>query len=99
MDPLGSEQSLEDVESINEFEPLFAEEQPEVEKPVAAVQVWFLYWQPVSGVAAFWLSSWSADGSPKANIICLLLEEMLKLSEEDVGREVLAILADGLGHE
>nr|XP_009669440.1 PREDICTED: actin-related protein 5 isoform X2 [Struthio camelus australis] len=38
LDPLGSEQSLEDVESINEFEPLFAEEQPEVEKPVAAVQ-------------------------------------------------------------
>ncbi|XP_010292450.1 PREDICTED: actin-related protein 5, partial [Phaethon lepturus] len=38
LDPLGSEQSLEDVESINEFEPLFAEEQPEAEKPVAAVQ-------------------------------------------------------------
>ncbi|KAL2296830.1 hypothetical protein Nmel_014881 [Mimus melanotis] len=38
LDPMGSEQSLEDVESINEFEPLFAEEQPEVEKPVAAVQ-------------------------------------------------------------
>ena len=39
LDPLGSEQSLEDVESINEFEPLFAEDQPEVEKPVATVQV------------------------------------------------------------
>lgn len=38
LDPLSSEQSLEDVESINEFEPLFAEEQPEAEKPVAAVQ-------------------------------------------------------------
>ncbi|XP_017590617.1 PREDICTED: actin-related protein 5, partial [Corvus brachyrhynchos] len=34
----GFNRALEDVESINEFEPLFAEEQPEVEKPVAAVQ-------------------------------------------------------------
>lgn len=50
LDPLGSEQSLEDVESINEFEPLFAEEQPEVEKPVAAVQVWFLSLHLVPGV-------------------------------------------------
>ncbi|XP_053099437.1 actin-related protein 5 [Hemicordylus capensis] len=38
LDPLGSEQSMEDVESMNEFEPLFAEEQPEVEKPVTTVQ-------------------------------------------------------------
>ncbi|KAM9120908.1 actin-related protein 5 isoform 1-T1 [Pangshura tecta] len=38
LDPLGSEQSLEDVESIHEFEPLFAEEQPEVEKPVTTVE-------------------------------------------------------------
>ncbi|XP_026520855.1 actin-related protein 5 [Notechis scutatus] len=38
LDPLGSEQSMEDVESINDFEPLFAEEQPEVEKPVTTVQ-------------------------------------------------------------
>lgn len=39
LDPLGSEQSMDDVESMNEFEPLFAEEQPEVEKPVTTVQV------------------------------------------------------------
>lgn len=39
LDPLSSEQSMEDVESMNEFEPLFAEEQPEVEKPVTTVQV------------------------------------------------------------
>ncbi|XP_042299487.1 actin-related protein 5 [Sceloporus undulatus] len=38
LDPLGGEQSIEDVESINEFEPLFAEEQPEAEKPVTTVQ-------------------------------------------------------------
>lgn len=38
LDPLGSEQSLEDVESIHEFEPLFAEDQPEVEKPVTTVE-------------------------------------------------------------
>ncbi|XP_075757454.1 actin-related protein 5 isoform X2 [Pelodiscus sinensis] len=38
LDPLGSEQSLEDVESIHEFEPLFAEEQPEAEKPVTTVE-------------------------------------------------------------
>uniref|UniRef100_A0A8C6VKI2 Actin-related protein 5 n=1 Tax=Naja naja TaxID=35670 RepID=A0A8C6VKI2_NAJNA len=38
LDPLGSEQSMEDVESMNDFEPLFAEEQPEVEKPVTTVQ-------------------------------------------------------------
>ncbi|XP_038605969.1 actin-related protein 5 [Tachyglossus aculeatus] len=34
----GSEQSLEDVENINDFEPLFAEETAEVEKPVPTVQ-------------------------------------------------------------
>lgn len=33
------EPSLEDVESINDFEPLFSEEAPEVEKPVTTVQV------------------------------------------------------------
>ncbi|OWK03368.1 hypothetical protein Celaphus_00007975 [Cervus elaphus hippelaphus] len=33
------EPSLEDVENINDFEPLFSEETPEVEKPVATVQV------------------------------------------------------------
>nr|XP_028590818.1 actin-related protein 5 [Podarcis muralis] len=38
LDPMGCEQSMEDVESMNEFEPLFAEEQPEVEKPVTTVQ-------------------------------------------------------------
>ncbi|KAJ6661077.1 hypothetical protein lerEdw1_016878 [Lerista edwardsae] len=38
LDPLSSEQSMEDVESMNEFEPLFAEDQPEVEKPVTTVQ-------------------------------------------------------------
>ncbi|XP_070600858.1 actin-related protein 5 [Erythrolamprus reginae] len=38
LDPLGSEQSMEDVESVNDFEPLFAEDQPEVEKPVTTVQ-------------------------------------------------------------
>ncbi|KAL8179386.1 UNVERIFIED_CONTAM: Actin- protein 5 [Gekko kuhli] len=38
LDPLGSEQSMDDVESMNEFEPLFAEEQPEAEKPVTTVQ-------------------------------------------------------------
>ncbi|XP_062996775.1 actin-related protein 5 [Elgaria multicarinata webbii] len=38
LDPLASEQSMEDVESMNEFEPLFAEEQPEAEKPVTTVQ-------------------------------------------------------------
>ncbi|KAJ7331949.1 hypothetical protein JRQ81_014129 [Phrynocephalus forsythii] len=38
LDPLGSEQSMEDLESVNEFEPLFPEEQPEVEKPVTTVQ-------------------------------------------------------------
>lgn len=32
------EPSLEDVENINDFEPLFSEETPEVEKPVATVQ-------------------------------------------------------------
>lgn len=36
---MGSEQSMDDVESMNEFEPLFAEEQPEAEKPVTTVQV------------------------------------------------------------
>lgn len=30
---------MEDVENINDFEPLFSEDTPEVEKPVAAVQV------------------------------------------------------------
>uniref|UniRef100_A0A6I8MX87 Actin-related protein 5 n=2 Tax=Ornithorhynchus anatinus TaxID=9258 RepID=A0A6I8MX87_ORNAN len=38
LEQLGSEQSLEDVENINDFEPLFAEETAEVEKPVATVQ-------------------------------------------------------------
>ncbi|XP_003220642.1 actin-related protein 5 [Anolis carolinensis] len=38
LDPLGGEQAIEDVESMNEFEPLFAEEQPEAEKPVTTVQ-------------------------------------------------------------
>ncbi|XP_063153249.1 actin-related protein 5 isoform X3 [Candoia aspera] len=38
LDPVGSEQSMEDVESVNDFEPLFAEEQSEVEKPVTTVQ-------------------------------------------------------------
>lgn len=33
------EPSLEDVESMNDFEPLFSEEAPEVEKPVTTVQV------------------------------------------------------------
>lgn len=33
------EPSLEDVENINDFEPLFSEETPEVEKPVTTVQV------------------------------------------------------------
>ncbi|XP_074068061.1 actin-related protein 5 isoform X2 [Macrotis lagotis] len=35
------EQSLEDVENINDFEPLFSEETPEVEKPVTSVQPMF----------------------------------------------------------
>ncbi|XP_007422424.1 actin-related protein 5 isoform X1 [Python bivittatus] len=38
LDPVGSEQSMEDVESVNDFEPLFAEEQSEVEKPVTTIQ-------------------------------------------------------------
>ncbi|XP_020654112.3 actin-related protein 5 [Pogona vitticeps] len=38
LDPLGSEQSMEDLESVNEFESLFPEEQSEVEKPVTTVQ-------------------------------------------------------------
>uniref|UniRef100_A0ACB8F692 Actin- protein 5 n=1 Tax=Sphaerodactylus townsendi TaxID=933632 RepID=A0ACB8F692_9SAUR len=38
LDLLGSEQSMDDVESMNEFEPLFAEEQPEAEKPITTVQ-------------------------------------------------------------
>lgn len=37
LEPL--EPALEDVESINDFEPLFSEETPEVEKPVPTVQV------------------------------------------------------------
>lgn len=46
------------------------------------------------------LSSQSADISPHANIVCLLLEEILKLPEQDTKRgEVLAILADGLEGE
>lgn len=45
------------------------------------------------------LSSQSADISPHANIVCLLWEEMLKLPEQDIKREILAILADGLGRE
>lgn len=57
LDPLGSEQSLEDVESINEFEPLFAEDQPEAEKPVATVQVWILYLLFIPKVTAYWLSN------------------------------------------
>lgn len=57
LDPLGSEQSLEDVESINEFEPLFAEDQPEAEKPVATVQVWILYLLLMPEVTAYWLSN------------------------------------------
>nr|XP_031543689.1 actin-related protein 5 [Vicugna pacos] len=40
------EPSLEDVENINDFEPLFSEETPEVEKPVATVQ-------PVFNLAAY----------------------------------------------
>ncbi|XP_052581490.1 actin-related protein 5 isoform X1 [Peromyscus californicus insignis] len=40
------EPSLEDVESINDFEPLFSEEAPEVEKPVTTVQ-------PVFNLAAY----------------------------------------------
>lgn len=40
------EPSLEDVESINDFEPLFSEETPEVEKPVTTVQ-------PVFNLAAY----------------------------------------------
>uniref|UniRef100_G1PD23 Actin-related protein 5 n=1 Tax=Myotis lucifugus TaxID=59463 RepID=G1PD23_MYOLU len=44
LEPL--EPSLEDVENINDFEPLFSEETPEVEKPVAAVQ-------PVFNLAAY----------------------------------------------
>ncbi|XP_072487600.1 actin-related protein 5 [Notamacropus eugenii] len=35
------EQSLEDVESMNDFEPLFSEETPEVEKPATTVQPMF----------------------------------------------------------
>uniref|UniRef100_A0A5F8HI82 Actin-related protein 5 n=1 Tax=Monodelphis domestica TaxID=13616 RepID=A0A5F8HI82_MONDO len=35
------EQSLEDVENMNDFEPLFSEETPEVEKPVTTVQPMF----------------------------------------------------------
>ncbi|XP_066868366.1 actin-related protein 5 isoform X7 [Kogia breviceps] len=40
------EPSLEDVENINDFEPLFSEETPEVEKPVTTVQ-------PVFNLAAY----------------------------------------------
>ncbi|XP_060045953.1 actin-related protein 5 isoform X2 [Erinaceus europaeus] len=40
------EPSLEEVESISDFEPLFSEETPEVEKPVATVQ-------PVFNLAAY----------------------------------------------
>lgn len=44
LEPL--EPSLEDVESINDFEPLFSEEAPEVEKPVPTIQ-------PVFNLAAY----------------------------------------------
>nr|KAF6421612.1 actin related protein 5 [Rousettus aegyptiacus] len=44
LEPL--EPSLEDVENINDFEPLFSEETPEVEKPVATIQ-------PVFNLAAY----------------------------------------------
>ncbi|XP_004482330.1 actin-related protein 5 [Dasypus novemcinctus] len=40
------EPSLEDVENMNDFEPLFSEETPEVEKPVTTVQ-------PVFNLAAY----------------------------------------------
>ncbi|XP_002710815.2 actin-related protein 5 [Oryctolagus cuniculus] len=40
------EPALEDVESMNDFEPLFSEEAPEAEKPVTAVQ-------PVFNLAAY----------------------------------------------
>lgn len=51
LDPLSSEQSMEDVESMNEFEPLFAEEQPEVEKPVTTVQVClYLFSLPLNSI-------------------------------------------------
>ncbi|XP_012866077.1 PREDICTED: actin-related protein 5 [Dipodomys ordii] len=45
LEPL--EPSLEDVDSMNDFEPLFSEEAPEVEKPVAATV------QPVFNLAAY----------------------------------------------
>ncbi|XP_043946314.1 actin-related protein 5 [Protopterus annectens] len=38
LEQLGSEQSLDDVESITELEPLFNEETPEIEKPAIPVQ-------------------------------------------------------------
>nr|XP_033770780.1 actin-related protein 5 [Geotrypetes seraphini] len=41
LEQIGGEPSLEDIESMTELDPLFAEEQVEAEKPVASVQPMF----------------------------------------------------------